>query len=164
MKYSEERKAQKRAYYHANREKHLKYSKEYSVANKESVRERQKKYAAKKKIYSAAYNQDPSTWARRKYGAIKWSAKSRGLEFNLSPEDFHIPDVCPFTLLPFDIGPKNGSSYPQSPSVDRIDPFKGYIRGNVRIISKQANTAKSNIVDPAVFERIAADLRLRGFV
>lgn len=39
----------------------------------------------------------------------------------------------------------NGSRpLPNSPSIDRIDPERGYVKGNVWIISYRANTIKSN--------------------
>ena len=33
---------------------------------------------------------------------------------------------------------------PNSPSFDRIDPTKGYVKGNVIIVSNKANVIKSN--------------------
>jgi hypothetical protein len=105
------------------------------------------------------YQHAPETWAKRACYQMKHKAKELRLDFNLTPADLIVPAFCPFTLLPFDFGPKNGKPRPQSPSVDRIRPDKGYIRGNVRVISLRANVAKSDITDAAVFERLAADAR-----
>ena len=57
-------------------------------------------------------------------------------------------------------GQSNGHSRPflNSPSLDRIVPEKGYVRGNVAIISHKANTMKSNA---SVEEIIALSQRIR---
>ncbi len=69
-------------------------------------------------------------------------AKAQGIEFSLSIDDIIVPDVCPILGIKLEIAfdhAKDGS-----PSIDRIDPLKGYVRGNVQIISHKANTIKSN--------------------
>jgi hypothetical protein len=110
------------------------------------------------------YNYDPETWAQRACYQMKHKAKQLGIEFDMKPEDLQVPAVCPFTLLPFDFDAKSGKPRAQSPSVDRIKPNKGYVRGNVRVISLQANSAKSDITDPDVFQRLADDARLWSLV
>ena len=52
----------------------------------------------------------------------------------------------------------------QSPSLDRIKPHIGYIRGNVRVISYQANRIKCDCTDPDIFQRLADDARLWSLV
>ncbi|CAB5218962.1 hypothetical protein UFOVP229_14 [uncultured Caudovirales phage] len=58
------------------------------------------------------------------------------------------PDICPvfgFELLwGRNSKTKRGSSQDASPSLDRINPEKGYVKGNVAIISNKANMIKSN--------------------
>jgi len=49
------------------------------------------------------------------------------------------------------MGPK-----PESPTLDRFIPSKGYIKGNIAVISFRANRIRQNETDPNVFRQIAA--------
>jgi len=52
------------------------------------------------------------------------------------------PKVCPVLDIDLDWG-MNGRK-PNSPSLDRIDSTKGYIKGNVMLMSSLANSMKQN--------------------
>jgi hypothetical protein len=69
-------------------------------------------------------------------------AKKYHYEHNITIEDIIIPDVCPVLGIPISISETKAS--PNSPSLDRTDNTKGYIKGNVKIISFRANTLKSD--------------------
>lgn len=60
-------------------------------------------------------------------------AKRKKLEFNITIEDIIIPENCPIFKTPIKI-----------PSIDRIDSSKGYIKGNIQIVSNRANMLKNN--------------------
>ena len=64
------------------------------------------------------------------------------LEYNLEVDDIVLPEECPILKHKFEIGKVGGSKY--SYSLDRIDPNKGYIKGNVQVISRLANAMKNN--------------------
>ena len=74
-------------------------------------------------------------------------AKSRAIKdslpFNLTIDDFTIPDLCPVLGIPLSFHNKQGGS-PYSPSLDKIVPSLGYTKGNVVVISKRANSIKSD--------------------
>ena len=42
-----------------------------------------------------------------------------------------------------------------SPSLDRILPSKGYVKGNIIVLSNRANMLKNNVEDPEIFIRLA---------
>lgn len=67
-----------------------------------------------------------------------------GVQFALEQKDIRIPSRCPALGIP--IERNRGASGPSqhSPSLDRIDPLKGYTPDNVRVISYRANTIKHN--------------------
>ena len=70
----------------------------------------------------------------------KKRAKQKGLEFNIEIEDIKIPKLCSYLNIPLWVSDENPSD--NSPSIDRIDPSKGYIPGNICVCSFRANTIK----------------------
>lgn len=82
------------------------------------------------------------------YIAARNRAKRKGIEFNIDETDITIPEICPLLEIPIEYGTK--SNYDRSPSLDRIDNTKGYIKGNVWVISKKANAMKNS----ATFEEL----------
>ena len=78
----------------------------------------------------------------------KYRAKQSGLPFNLTKDDIVIPEFCPvlgikLRQMAIDEEPKRGY-HPQAPSLDRIIPELGYVKGNVRVISARANLLKND--------------------
>lgn len=69
-------------------------------------------------------------------------AKNKKIDFNIDESDIIIPDKCPILEVPLVIGTKGDYEY--SPSIDRIDNTKGYVKGNIQIISKKANSMKNS--------------------
>ncbi len=83
--------------------------------------------------------------ARRILKQAKDRAKVRGLELDIGEEDIKIPEVCPVLGIPLVQHWGDGSGYfPDSPSIDRIDNNKGYVKGNIAVISNKANMIKRN--------------------
>ena len=72
----------------------------------------------------------------------KARAAKRGIPFNIDESDIIVPDVCPVLGIPLKGGKIGGG--PNSPSIDRTDSDKGYVKGNVTIMSNRANTLKNN--------------------
>lgn len=72
----------------------------------------------------------------------KKHAPERGLEFNIDVSDIKIPEKCPIFNRKFEYGKE--SYYDWTPSLDRIDNTKGYVKGNVWVISHKANIMKNN--------------------
>lgn len=72
----------------------------------------------------------------------KKRAKERNLPFNITREDVVIPELCPLLQIPLMLGTKG--DYETTPSLDRIEPSLGYVKGNVWVISKKANSMKNS--------------------
>ena len=97
----------------------------------------------------------PATPASRLLSITKYRASKRGIPFNLTAEDVEIPDFCPVLGLPLYRNVGGRAQGPNSPTVDRINPNQGYVKGNVRVISSRANAIKSNAT-PEELLRVAA--------
>lgn len=77
--------------------------------------------------------------------SAKARAKRLGLEFDLEKSDILIPEFCRY--LGVKLTRKLGNNRKRSwlnPSLDRINPNKGYTKDNIQIISVRANSMKSN--------------------
>jgi hypothetical protein len=76
-------------------------------------------------------------WIRAKRRAAKMN-----VPFDIEKSDIVIPKFCP--ILGIEMAYGVGGVKPNSPSLDRIVPSKGYIKGNVWVISFKANTIKND--------------------
>ena len=76
------------------------------------------------------------------YDRAKSRARRKGLPFEITVEDIVIPDTCPVLGIPLVRAEKLMTD--NSPSLDRLNPDLGYVRGNIAIISNRANRIKSN--------------------
>ena len=78
---------------------------------------------------------------------VLWSlaqqrARKKGITFSIEEGDIKIGKRCPVLGIPFVRG-KNKRQIDSSPSLDRIDPKRGYTRDNIVVISSLANRIKS---------------------
>lgn len=69
-------------------------------------------------------------------------AKAASVPFDLTKDDVVVPGVCPVLGIPLAVN--EGKCGPNSPTVDRIRPERGYVRGNIVVVSHRANTIKSD--------------------
>lgn len=76
------------------------------------------------------------------YHGCKHRAKRDGIEFDLEIEDIVVPEHCPVLGLP--LSRENKRNLPNSPSVDRLNNEKGYVKGNISVMSWRANKLKSD--------------------
>lgn len=93
---------------------------------------------------------------QRMWKLAKWRAKRDNLEFDIAIEDIELPEFCPILghkLQLSTLGKEARASY----SLDRIHNDKGYIKGNIAVISKEANATKSSY-DLNIFLKFVAYL------
>jgi hypothetical protein len=100
-------------------------------------------------VYRASY----SIWH-----AAKRRADESNMLFDITPEFiFNLVafGYCPRTGLEFRIEDK-GSNYsnrhPQTPSIDKIDPTKGYTKDNIQVVCWWYNSAKARYTDEQVLQ------------
>ncbi len=96
-------------------------------------------------------------WVKYILKGARQRAKENCIPYDIEHTDIKVPAICP--ILGIELAFSSGGKSPNSPSLDRVIPSKGYVRGNVRIISWRANRLKMNETDPRIFEAIAAYLR-----
>lgn len=94
-----------------------------------------------------SFNKDPFKFRlTRTLSQAKIRAKKYNVPFKITRQDlidmFPADNLCPVLKVPFVWGTKNNKEL--SPSLDRMIPELGYIKGNVRFISYKANRIKND--------------------
>lgn len=79
----------------------------------------------------------------------RWRGRQRGLAATITPDDLIWPSRCPVLGLALDYPERTGQrgkvgAQPNWPSLDRWDNTKGYVPGNVFVISFRANSLKNS--------------------
>jgi hypothetical protein len=97
-----------------------------------------------------------SMWA-----SAKRRAKRNGIDFSINIEDIEIPTVCP--LLGLEISYVDFGIRYNSPSLDRKDPKKGYVKENIWVISSRANLLKNDATLEEL-ELLVKNLKTCGYI
>jgi len=111
-------------------------------------------------ITDPTYKTDFGTRAQVLVSNIKSRAKKKGLAYNLDWHwymDKYEKGVCEASGIPFEEPEYNGqkgNTSPWAPSVDRIDPNKGYTKDNCRLVCFIFNVTKNRFSDED-FEKLA---------
>lgn len=86
-------------------------------------------------------------WRRKQPGKMlvtlaKQRAKKEGVPFAISDKDIKLVNKCPVLGIEIKYGLTKCSN--NSPTIDKFIPSKGYVPGNVELISMKANRLKSD--------------------
>lgn len=137
------------------------YQRAWAAKNKELTNERNRAsyrrnkpaYAARVKKYVQRLREDARSdltiQSKILVKAARHRAKKRGVPFNITSADVPIPANCPVFGFPLVV--RRGAPGPDSPTIDRIEPAKGYVKGNVIVVSMKANVAKSDLTPDELF-------------
>jgi hypothetical protein len=122
-------------------------NKRYCQNNSDKMKERYKRYCQnnpeKTKERHKRYRQNNNNPKKAMWKRAYQRSKEKQLSFDLQEEDIHIPEICP--VLGFALKrSERGTPNDDSPSLDRIFPEKGYVKGNVIVVSHKVNTIKNN--------------------
>jgi hypothetical protein len=90
----------------------------------------------------------------RKLTIKRNNALQKGIQFALTISDLHpLPKTCPVLGIPLSYEGNEGAA-DNAMSIDRIDPNKGYVQGNIVLVSQRANRIK-NDATPLELRKIA---------
>lgn len=107
--------------------KNAEYNRKYRQNNREKISKYKRDYRRANSLLSLI-------------SSAKDRAKVRGLEVTITVDDVCVPSHCPVLGIP--LFRSKGQPGPNSPTIDRIDNTRGYVPGNIMVISLRANIIK----------------------
>jgi hypothetical protein len=144
-KYYEDNKEHKAIYRENNKQKIKALQKKWYEENKERIKAKMKEYTLK---FPGKIAENRRKWAdrnveKRMFRSAKNRATRENILFDLEVSDIVVPVKCPILNMELKHDNRGNAKY-NSPSLDKIDNSKGYIKGNIQVISYKANTMKGD--------------------
>jgi hypothetical protein len=133
-KSKEKRNKTNKEYYHRNREKILAKAKETS--KEQYLKHKEQKLARTRDSRERHYE-------KHLYKNIRARCSKANIPFDIEVSDIIIPSLCPYLGCELTRTQGKGKVWTNA-SVDRIDPTKGYVKGNIQILSNKANLMKAH--------------------
>ena len=135
----------RRKYYQKNKEIILSRNKEHYHRNKDRINKQKSNYRRAlplelKREWSRKWRSE--NYEKQLFFSIKSKSKRKNIPFDLDLSDIIIPEYC--QIIGILLSKTNTSIMDDSPSIDRIDPNKGYVKTNIQIISMKANRIKND--------------------
>lgn len=134
-------------YYQKHKEHKRKLARAWEARNPEKVKAMSAKQIARRKELGLDVEARKRWEAKNReyllWNAAKQRARKRGIEFTITRDDIKIPEFCPILGIKINtLG--RGRMQQDSPSLDKMDPSKGYTPDNIWVISWRANRMKSD--------------------
>jgi len=130
-------------YYRKNKEALREKQKIYHLKNREAILKRQRINTLKNKEASKRYRQ--KKWEKQRIKGAVHRAKAKNLPFNITEE--YVKSITPKDMICPALGIKMNTSVEDldsKPSLDRLVPEKGYVKGNVIVVSFRVNRIKTD--------------------
>ena len=153
-----------------DKDKERKWKKEYKRKRYQDDPEFREKEKARRRKYHATHPEQRKAQAMRwkekssvlgsdafftdRLSTLRVRAKEKSFDFNLTKQ--YLKDIypednkCPALGIEFKVGTEGGRA--TSPSVDRIDNSKGYIKGNIIWVSSLANMIMTSATPQQVLD------------
>lgn len=122
-----------RSYRQRNRAKINEHARQYRADNPDLIKEQTKRAYEKQKV---------TNFKGMLVASARGRAKQNGVEFTITEEDVDWNTHCP--ILDIELSFRVKGRRESAASLDRIDNSKGYVPGNVRLVSNRANRIKSD--------------------
>ena len=123
-------------------------TREWRKANPEKARAIDQRYRSGRKARGLPDLKTSNRVALRKRNpsaallqGVKAKAKRLGLPFDIDIGDLIVPEFCPVLGVRIILEPFR---HEHGPSVDRVIPSRGYVKGNVVVMSMRAHRMKSD--------------------